>query len=465
MAEGTTKKYLDYTGLGQYDAKIKELIAQEDATTLQAAQKYADDLGDNYDAAGSAATALSQANAYTDGKITEVTAKVETAQSTATSAATAASKAQTAADKAQTDVNNLKTYVGTIPESSTSTNVVDYINEKTSGIATDAALAELQAQVNTNKTDISNIKSDYLTSSDKNELQSNIDGVSSKVTTLVGDDANKSVRTIANEELAAQLIPEGAKESLDTLQEIAAWIQEHPDDASAMNQAITALENLVGTLPTGITSTTVVGYIQELVNAEKTRAEVVESGLDSRLDTIETKLNGTGDGSVKDMIDDAVAAEAAIRKSADDALTTKVNTAQSEVDALETLVGTLPTTGTNATTVVGYVDEKVAATNSKVDGLTTRVSTAEGKITTLEGKAHTHENKTVLDGINAQKVSNWDTAYTNTHTHSNLSVLNGINADKVSAWDSAEANANAYTNSKIAEFVPIGETEINDLFA
>ena len=65
------------------------------------------------------------------------------------------------------------------------------------------------------------------------------------VDALIGSDTGKSVRTIANEELAAQLIPEGAQESLNTLSEIAAWIQEHPDDASAMNAAITALQGVV----------------------------------------------------------------------------------------------------------------------------------------------------------------------------------------------------------------------------
>lgn len=70
--------------------------------------------------------------------------------------------------------------------------------------------------------------------------------VDGKVTTLIGSDADKSVRTIANEELAAQLIPENAAASLDTLQEIAAWIQAHPGDASAMNAAITALQDKVG---------------------------------------------------------------------------------------------------------------------------------------------------------------------------------------------------------------------------
>lgn len=92
-----------------------------------------------------------------------------------------------------------------------------------------------------------------------------LEALSGKVTTLIGSDANKSARTIANEELAKQLIPDNAKESLDTLTEIAAWIQGHPDDAAALNNAIAALQTLVGTLPEGATSTTIIDYIQETI--------------------------------------------------------------------------------------------------------------------------------------------------------------------------------------------------------
>ena len=60
-----------------------------------------------------------------------------------------------------------------------------------------------------------------------------------KVTTLIGSDTGKSARTIANEELAARLIPQDAQEALDTLQEIAAWIQAHPAEASAINAKLT----------------------------------------------------------------------------------------------------------------------------------------------------------------------------------------------------------------------------------
>lgn len=63
--------------------------------------------------------------------------------------------------------------------------------------------------------------------------------------TLVGSDTGKSARTIANEELAKQLIPEGAQESLDTLTEIARWIQDHPNDAAAMNTALGKLQAIV----------------------------------------------------------------------------------------------------------------------------------------------------------------------------------------------------------------------------
>jgi hypothetical protein len=116
----------------------------------------------------------------------------------------------------------------------------------------------------------------------KGTLDANLTEVSGKVTTLIGSDAAKSVRTIANEELAAQLIPASAKESLDTLQEIAAWIQQHPDDAAAMNTAITNLQNLVGTLPAETTATTVVGFITAEVAA--IRQELAGKNVDAQGD-------------------------------------------------------------------------------------------------------------------------------------------------------------------------------------
>lgn len=65
------------------------------------------------------------------------------------------------------------------------------------------------------------------------------------VSTLVGGYPNQSVYQIAVQALEDKLIAEDAKESLDSLQEIADWIQSHPKDAGELNTRITTLENTV----------------------------------------------------------------------------------------------------------------------------------------------------------------------------------------------------------------------------
>ena len=91
-----------------------------------------------------------------------------------------------------------------------------------------------------------------------------------KVTTLIGDDADKSVRAISAEEVAK--IVASAPEAYNTLKEIADWLADHETDATAMNTSIqknkTDIANLtalIGSLPEGATSTTVVGYIAEAI--------------------------------------------------------------------------------------------------------------------------------------------------------------------------------------------------------
>lgn len=149
---------------------------------------------------------------YADGKIAEEVARAEAAEKANTDAAKAADDKAVAA---QNDVDALELKVGEVPEDKT---VVQMIEE-----AQEAATY------------------------DDTALAGRVTAVEGNVSTLVGDDAGKSARTIANEELAKQLIGDSAKESLDTLEEIAAWIQAHPDDASAMNAAIVALQTKVDT--------------------------------------------------------------------------------------------------------------------------------------------------------------------------------------------------------------------------
>ena len=63
-----------------------------------------------------------------------------------------------------------------------------------------------------------------------------------KVDTLIGVDVNKSARTIANEELAAQLLSGKADADFKTLQELAAWLEDHPEDVAEINASIAAIQ-------------------------------------------------------------------------------------------------------------------------------------------------------------------------------------------------------------------------------
>ena len=329
------KKYAD-------ELAMRELVKQvkaEDQKILGASKSYADNLADNYDQAGAAATAEQNAKAYTDTEIVKLKTTVKTNTDAITAInddttgilAKAKADAKEKADAVDAKVTALDKKVGVLPTGVDvkAKTVIEYVDEKVAKANTDASA--LAGRVTQAEKDIDAIEADYLKASDKTELEGKIgtvngkaDAVSDKVTTLIGDDTSKSVRTIANEELTKQLIPEGAKDSLNTLQEIAAWIQSHPDDASAMNTAIQNLKTLVGTIPAEVKDAkTIVAYIQKLVSAEETRAKGVENGLNTRLQAVETQL-GDGDGSVADKI--ANAKQEAIDAAATDA-TTKSNKA------------------------------------------------------------------------------------------------------------------------------------------
>lgn len=99
--------------------------------------------------------------------------------------------------------------------------------------------------------------------------------VDGKVTTLIGSDTDKSVRTIANEELAAQLLSGKADADFKTLQELAAWLEDHPEEVTEINAAITALQTKVG--DTAV-ATQISTAVDTLKNGEiKTNADAIDA--------------------------------------------------------------------------------------------------------------------------------------------------------------------------------------------
>lgn len=168
-----------------------------------------------------------------------------------------------------------------------------------------------------------------------------------KITTLIGSDTNKSVRTIANEELAAQLIPEHAKEALDTLAEIAAWIQSHPDDAAAMNGRITALEGVVGDSTAGLVKD-VTGLKTTVGDSTSGLVKDVDD-LQDAVDGLETTVGDATAGLVKDVND--LKAVGATKTEA------SLQNGYIKIDDVETKVYELPST---------VLDENDIATDAEV---------------------------------------------------------------------------------------------------
>ena len=154
-------------------------------------------------------------------------------------------------------INAINNKIGTVEDGK---NVVQMITEATYD---DTALAGR----------VTAIEGDYLTSNDKTALE-----------TKMAED----IATAKTEAITA-VLGEAVPEDFDTLKEVAEWIQSDTTasaqlitrvtniendylkgaDKTALQGEIDALETLVGSLPEGAASTTVVAYIQEVVDALK----------------------------------------------------------------------------------------------------------------------------------------------------------------------------------------------------
>ena len=202
-----------------------------------------------------------------------------------------------AAQDAQADVDALEAYVGVIPETYTESNIVAFIQKRAQEVlaaaqggssetaasvkaALDAYKAENDPKVSQNTADIATIMGDYLEKSDKDELAGNI-----------ADNAAEITRIDAA--LAAALENDG--EGLDSIKELATWIEEHGTEASGYAAAIDALEALVG-------DTAVATQIANAIAAENLSQYATDDDLKAVSDKVDTQ------GTVTEAINAAISA-------------------------------------------------------------------------------------------------------------------------------------------------------------
>lgn len=374
----TTKKYVSLEKLGLYDEKIKKVISDGDSATLDAAKAYSDSKDTQFDIAGAAATAESKAKSYTDTEIAKVNEAVATAQAQADKGVADAAIADGKAVAAQEDVDALSEYVGTIPDTAEATNIVAYVQEKTAGIATDAALEELTGRVAQTETDIDNIEKDYLKAADKTELEGKITaaqtavdteksraegieaGLRTDVDVIKGDYLKTADKTelqgnIDTVNAAVERLTNGVSaEEVDGVNDLIQYVKDHGTEVTGMQEDISenadAIAGVAGRMDTAE------GKIATLEGAVATKAE--QSAFDEAVETLE---------------------------GADDVI-------KGRLDILEAAIGESGSVATD-------IEEAVNAEAERVDGL------LEGKVDKVEGKGLS------TNDLTNELKANYDAAY------------------------------------------------------
>ena len=194
------------------------------------------------------------------------------------------------------------------------------------------------------------------------------------------------------------------------------------EEAGAASTAKSEVMAYVGTIPEGSKAKSIVNYIKEIVDAGGYDDSTLKASIAKNTTAIET-LNGTGNGSVKKAVADAVAAivngapEAYntlkeisdwITSHASDAsaMNSQIKTNKEDITKLKTLIGTLPDTAV-AKDIVGYIAEYVSKALADSDlsqyAKAADLTAAVGRIDTLEKKIPTLEtaDKTNADNITA----------------------------------------------------------------
>ena len=213
-------------------------------------------------------------------------------------------------------------------------------------------------------------------------LKKKIDDAAAQASTLVGEDASKSARAIAAEEVAK--IVDGADASFDTLKEIADWISGHKTDAASMNSAIKALEAIVKGIGGEGEPATVVAYVTAAIDALKIGDYAKAADLTAavaRIADLESKvgvLNGGADvaGSVAKALADA-------KTYADGKAATALADSKTYADGLAKNYD-----------AKGAADTALASAKTYADGLAVNYD-AKGSAATAETNA-----KSYADGLN-----------------------------------------------------------------
>ena len=498
------KKFMDLTALGTLVDQIKA----EDAKVLAAAEKYTDDAGKLYDAAGSAESAKQAAIADADAKFAvvnenigkkadatsleaevtratnkenEIVASVEAVDAKAvknaediaaindgTNGILAQAKKYADDEDAKVealvsgvaeDVADLAEYVGTFT-SENAKSVVEYIDEKTTGIATDATVNALADRVTQAEKDIDAIEADYLKAADKTALEGKITaeetrateaeaGLAARIkaveddylveadkTELEGKINVKADKTALDAEIErATGVEEGlqnqinlimnnpdTKDVIDSIAEFTAYVEEHGEIADGFRTDIDKNKDDIAAMDTAY----------KAADTEiKGRLDVLEAINHEAYVAADTALKNELNGEIAKKADSTALAEAVeALEGADSALSGRLDAVEAMLgdgdDSVSEMIATAKQEAIDAAAAdakskadkaledaKAYADAEDAKIESRVGELETasathalksEVEAVAGRVTTIEGKVSTLEGE--MDAVEALAAAN-----------------------------------------------------------
>ena len=158
--------------------------------------------------------------------------------------------------------------------------------------------------------------------------------------TVLNGDGEGSVKKQVND--AVTKIVADAPESYDTLKEISDWIDSHADSAATMNSQINTnktdiatLKALIGELPEGAESTTIVAYIAEAIGASQT--DLTSAIATAKSEAISTAATDATTKADKALADSKTYTDGKVKELTDGQVTTN----KTDIAALQTKVATL----------------------------------------------------------------------------------------------------------------------------
>ena len=415
-----------------------------------------------------------------------------------------------ALEKADTDnataISDLETYVGTIPAEATATDIVSYVQEKTSGIATDTALSELTGRVSTAEGEIDDLQDAIgeggsVTNAIADAKKAGTDAKAAADAAQATADSKTTMSEVEAKNYATKTEAQGYANAKDTA------ISAAKAAADAAQADVDALETKVGTVPENKTVVQMIADAQEaatyddtalagrvstiegdyLKSADKTELSNTISGIDTAYKAADTALSNRvkaiEDDYLKAVDKTELADSIADVKSDVDTFLAAANIGGEAIDTLKEIQDYISSDGTAAaemTNKIGALETtvgKAADGENEATGLVKSVADNASAIAAEKSRAEGVEanlaqadtdnlaaaKKYADDAITALKIGDY-AKQSDLDTHTGDTTVH-ITADERSKWNAAEGKAHTHSNKALLDTYTQTEENLADAVA